>query len=88
MTLSVSRLDNVTITYTQVLLLRIYPLCDLTVVQRVAEEHLQDYLVSIMDKETTNNDHWKRELHNLLGVQIDYEGQTAMVYFPSPLSIV
>jgi len=61
---------------------------DLTVVQRVAEEHLQDYLVSIMNKETTNNDHWKRELHNLLGVQIDYEGQTAMVYFPSPLSIV
>jgi len=61
---------------------------DLTVVQRVAEEHLQDYLVSIMDKETTNNDHWKRELHNLLGVQINYQGQTAMVYFPSPLSIV
>ncbi|CAD6344120.1 unnamed protein product, partial [Miscanthus lutarioriparius] len=51
---------------------------DLTVVQRVAEEHLQDYLVSIMNKEMTNNDHWKRELHNLLGVQVDYQGQTAM----------
>jgi len=61
---------------------------DLTVVQRVAEEHLQDYLVSIMNKEMTNNDHWKRELLNVLGVQIDYQGQTAMVYFPSPLSIV
>lgn len=61
---------------------------DLAVVREVPDEHRPDYRRSITDKEAVNNNYWKRVLHNLLGVQVDFSGQTAMVPFPSHLSII